>query len=32
MPKAAIDAEVIDYVLPVQEIAGKIMEILKIDD
>jgi len=31
MPKAAIDAEVIDYVLPVQEIAGKIMEILKLE-
>jgi two-component system chemotaxis response regulator CheB len=31
MPKAAIDAEVIDYVLPVQEIAGKIMELLKLE-
>jgi len=32
MPRAAINAEVIDYVLPVHEIGAKIVEILKIDD
>lgn len=29
MPRAAIDANVIDYVLPVEDIAGKIMDLLK---
>ena len=32
MPRAAINAGAIDYVLPVEEIAGKIMEIVTIDD
>ena len=32
MPRAAINAGAIDYVLPVHEIGAKIVEILKIDD
>ena len=32
MPKAAVDMEAIDYVLPLKEIAGKIVEILAIED
>ena len=32
MPRAAVDMEAIDYVLPLKEIAGKIVEILEIED
>ena len=32
MPRAAVDMEAIDYVLPLKEIAGKIVEIVESED